>query len=67
MTPALSSQWEKVNSKFVHPVIIQEFSIKVKLKYLWETAVKTSLGNVKKSIKDRFSPKCDKLVDILSC
>ena len=67
MTLALSSQWEKANCKLVHPVIIQEFSIKIKLKYLWETAVKISLRNVKKSIKDRFIPKLDKLIDILSC
>ena len=39
MTPALSFQWEKANCKFVISVIIQEFSIKAKLKYLWETAV----------------------------
>ena len=64
MTPALSSQWEKSNCKFVHPVIIQEFSIKVKF---WETAFKISLRNVKKSIKDRLTPKLGELIDILSC
>ena len=70
MTPALSSQWEKANTckyKFAHLVIIQEFSIKVKLKYPWETAVKIILGIVKKSIKDRFIPKLHKLVGIFSC
>jgi hypothetical protein len=67
MTLALSAQWKKANCKFLHPVIIKECSIKAKLKYLWETAVKVSLGNAKKSIKDTLIPKMDKLFDILSC
>ena len=65
--PALLAQWGKANAQLVHPVLIAERTIHLKLKACWENAFKLSTGQGKLKDKEKLSLQLDKLFDILRC
>ena len=67
MMRALVEQWQKANAQFQFPVINHPDTIYKKVKTLWDDAVKVSLGRGNLKVKERFSEKLDKLLDILNC
>ena len=61
------SQWLRANAKFVPPVTIEEKSLANRVKKLFEVAKKVAWGHAKKSEKEKFQNKLDKLFDVTSC
>ena len=65
--PSLLAQWKKANAKFERPVIIHVETIKIRLKKVWDQALKVAKGRVSLAEKQRFTSKLDKLFEILTC
>ena len=67
MLAALLAQWLKASHRLKFPVLVHHETIRIKLKDLWEKALKLAKGVGKIQEKQRFSQKLDKLLDILYC
>ena len=63
----ISKQWLKSNNKFSPPVVIEQHSIVIKVRRLWERVEKVAQGNAKKAEKVKIDSMLDKLVDITNC
>ena len=60
--------WKKSNSKFVHPVVIENKSIKKRILLAWETANSIVRKRItKKAQIQSFTSKLDRLFDITMC
>ena len=68
MATALTDQWHKANVDFKYPVVINDKSVKRKIKEAWSLATNIAWKRVttKKQI-ETFESKLDKLLDITKC
>ena len=61
------AQWEKANALFKHPIICTKSSLERRLEKEWERARLVARGRAKKSQREDFESKLDKLLDPLVC
>ena len=67
MVTAVQENWQRANDLFKPPITNDPRTLHLKLRDLWNKAVRVSLGQGKLKDKERFTEKLDKLVDILNC
>src|SRR6218665_1732188 len=65
--PKILEKWGRANRSFVAPIINSQPRILKKIQESWEETKNISLGRGKLDVKEAFTPKLDKLFDILNC